>query len=389
MATAGIKNIGQLISGRLEEPLLAADTILIRDGLIAAVGRGDILEDVELNMLVDAHGAGVLPGLIDSHVHPTAGDFTPRQSTLNFIDSSLHGGVTSMISAGEVHFPGRPKDAVGVKALATLAHASFHNARPSGVKVHGGALILEPGLTEADFEELQRAGVWLVGEIGLGQVSDPSEARPMVEWAHRHDFTVLMHCGGTSIPGSSVVTADHVAEVEPDVVCHINGGPTATSDTDIRRIIAEMPHAVEIVQCGNYRAALVALDEIRNCAQFDRLILGNDAPSGTGVIPLGILRNLAFVASVGGLAPAEAVACATGNSARVFGLNTGVIEPGREADIVIADAPLGSAGATVLEALQVGDLPGISMVLIDGDVRVTKSRHTPPPVRKATIVDAP
>src|SRR3546814_14743502 len=60
----------------------------------------------------------VAPGLIDSHVHPVAGDWTPRQNQINWIDSYLHGGVTTMISAGEVHMPGRPKDAVGVKAMA-------------------------------------------------------------------------------------------------------------------------------------------------------------------------------------------------------------------------------------------------------------------------------
>ena len=47
-----------------------------------------------------------MPGLIDSHAHPVFGDFTPRQQTQNFIESGLHGGVTTVISAGEVHLPG-------------------------------------------------------------------------------------------------------------------------------------------------------------------------------------------------------------------------------------------------------------------------------------------
>jgi len=382
MATLGIRNIGQVVSGLLDQPILEADTLLVSDGHIAAVGGPEILESVDVDTLIDANGTTLLPGLIDSHVHPTAGDFTPRQLVLDFIESSLHGGVTSMISAGEAHFPGRPKDPVGVKALATLIHASFENARPAGVKVHGGALILEPGLTEADFAELQKAGVWLVGEVGLGKVYKPEEARPMVEWAHKYGFKVLMHCGGTSIPGSSVVTADDVAGVGPDVVCHLNGGPTATSPTDIRRIVRETPFALELVQCGNQQAALVALEEIRSRGEIERLILGNDAPSGTGVIPLGMLRNIAFLASVGDLDAAEAVACATGNTARVFALNTGAIVEGREADLILADAPMGSAGHTALEALKCGDLPGISMVLIDGVVKVKVSRNTPPPARK-------
>jgi enamidase len=36
------------------------------------------------------------------------GDYTPRQQQLHWIDSTLHGGVTTLISAGEV-LSGAPK----------------------------------------------------------------------------------------------------------------------------------------------------------------------------------------------------------------------------------------------------------------------------------------
>ena len=110
-----IKNIGQIASGDIRTPRLDADSIVIVDGRIAAVGRG---LDEDADTVVDARGTTVMPGLIDSHVHPVFGDFTPRQRTMDFIDSGMHGGVTTAISAGEVHLPGRPKDIVGLKALA-------------------------------------------------------------------------------------------------------------------------------------------------------------------------------------------------------------------------------------------------------------------------------
>ena len=75
-----------------------------------------------------------------------------------------------------------------------------------------------------------------------------------------------------------------------------------------------------------------------------RVIIGNDAPSGTGVVPLGILRVMAHLASLGGVAPEVAVAMATGNTARVHGLDVGVLAPGRAADLVLVDAPIGSVG---------------------------------------------
>jgi enamidase len=377
-----IRNIGQIVSGDIAKPLLDGDSIVSADGKIVAVGRG--LDD-DADTVVDARGSTVVPGLIDSHCHPVFGDFTPRQRTIDFIDSGLHGGITTMISAGEVHLPGRPKDIVGLKALAIVAAKAYANARPAGVKVHAGAPILELGMVEDDFAEMARAGVKLVGEIGLGSVKTGKDAAPMVRWARKHGMTVTIHTGGPSIAGSSPINADVVLEAAPDVVGHINGGTTSMAPAEIERLVAsEM--ALEIVQCGNMKTALHTLRVARDARAVPRLIVGNDAPSGTGVIPLGVLRTLSLLAGLGGLPPAEAVACATGNTARVYGLDRGVIAPGKAADLVVCDAPTGSIASDALGALAAGDLPGISMVLIDGRITIGRSRNTPPAARAAEVV---
>ncbi|MBX5471605.1 MAG: Enamidase, partial [Acetobacteraceae bacterium] len=116
-----ITNIGLMLSGALEAPLLDADTIVAEGGKITAIGKRADCDIDDARVKIDAHGCALAPGLIDSHVHPVFGDWTPRQSQLNWIDSFLHGGVTTMVSAGEVHLPGRPRDVVGVKALAITA----------------------------------------------------------------------------------------------------------------------------------------------------------------------------------------------------------------------------------------------------------------------------
>ncbi len=377
-----IRNIGLLASGDIQRPLLDADSLLIADGRIAAVGKG--LDD-DADTVIDARGTTVMPGLIDSHVHPVFGDFTPRQRTMDFLDSMLNGGVTTAISAGEVHLPGRPRDIVGLKALAIVAAKAWQSFRPGGVKVHGGAPILELGLTEADFAEMAAGGVRLVGEIGLGSVRTGKDAAPMVEWAKKHGMTVTIHTGGPSIAGSSPISADVVLEARPHVVGHINGGTTSMAPADIERLVAT-DMALEIVQCGNPRTALHTLRAAVDARATHRIILGNDAPSGTGVIPLGILRTLSLLAGVGGLPPAEAVACATGNTARVYRLDAGLIAPGRAADLVICDAPVGSVARDALGALAAGDLPGVSMVLIDGTIAIGRSRNTAPAARAAEVV---
>jgi len=379
-----ITGIGQIVSGDLDAPLLDGDSLSIVDGRIEAIGRG--LDD-EADVVIDAKGTTVLPGLIDSHAHPVVGDFTPRQRTIDFIESSLHGGVTTMISAGEPHLPGRPKDVVGIKALAIAIAKAYSAFRPGGVKVRAGAPILEHGLVEADFAEMAAGGVKLIGEIGLGSVRTGADAAPMVAWGRAHGMVSTFHTGGPSIPGSSAIGADAVLEAKPDVAGHINGGTTSLSEADIDRLVAGDPAiALELVQCGNGRTALYALRQAADAGALGRVILGNDAPSGTGVLPLGILRSIAHLASLGAVAPEVVIAMATGNTARVHHLDTGVLAPGRAADLVIVDAPIGSVRGTAVEALANGDLPGISMVLVDGVALIGRSRNTPPAARMAEVV---
>ena len=383
-----IENIGAFVTGDIEAPLADADSMLIEDGRVAAVGRGLARPGGAVtgpDQVIDAKGTTVFPGLIDSHAHPVFGDFTPRQRTIDFIESGLHGGVTTVISAGEVHLPGRPKDVVGLKALAIVASKAYRNLRPAGVKVHAGAPILELGLEESDFAEMAAAGVHLVGEIGLGSVKTGAQAAPMVAWAKRHGMVVTFHTGGPSIAGSNAIAADAVLEARPHIVGHVNGGTTAMSDADVERVVAT-DMAIEIVHCGNGRAALHAVRTAAGIDGLARVVIGNDAPSGTGVIPLGILRVIAHLVSLGGVEPAVGVAMASGNTARVHGLDVGILAPGKAADLLLVDAPIGSSASTALDALAIGDLPGISMVLIDGVVMTGRSRNTPPAARAAAVV---
>jgi enamidase len=381
-----IRNIGLLLSGDLNKPILGADTVVVKDGRISAIGKEKELDCEGATGIIDANGTALVPGLIDSHVHPVAGDWTPRQNQFGWIDSCLHGGVTTMISAGEVHMPGRPKDVVGLKALAITAQRTFAALRPSGVKVLAGAPVIEHGMVEEDFKSLAEAGVKLLGEVGLGSVKDGPTARQMVGWARKHGIQSTIHTGGPSIPGSSLIDKDVVLAADADVIGHINGGHTALPDAQIRALCEESERALEIVHNGNERAALFALRTAKELNQLHRVILGTDSPAGSGVQPLGIIRVIAALSSLGEL-PAETVFCfATGNTTRMRNLENGLIEAGRPADFVFMDAPQHSAGKTLLESVRLGDLPGIGMTMIDGLVRSERSRNTPPATRVPKIV---
>lgn len=373
-----IKNVGLMLSGALENPVLDADTLVAVDGKITAFGKEKDLDTDQADVTIDAHGTALCPGLVDSHVHPVFGDWTPRQNQTNWIDSSMHGGVTTMISAGEVHLPGRPKDPKGVVALAITAQRCFSAFPIGGVKMHAGAPILEKGMVEEDFKEMSEAGVKLLGEIGLGGVKAGQEAKQMVDWARKYGIQSTIHTGGPSIPGSGLIDKDVVLEAGADIIGHINGGHTALPLDQIACLCEQCGAGIEIVHNGNEKAALFALRTASELNQVERVILGTDGPAGSGVQPLGILRMVSMLSSLGDVAAETAFCFATGNTARMRELDCGLIEVGRAADFVFLDRAQHTAGKDLLESVEMGDIPGVGMVVIDGKVASGRSRNTPP-----------
>ncbi|MDH3673492.1 MAG: amidohydrolase family protein, partial [Gammaproteobacteria bacterium] len=251
-------NIGTLVSGVWRQPFIEGDSLLMSEGSLAAVGSVDSTDIDGADLVVDVGGMTVIPGLIDSHVHITFGDYTPRQKAVGFLESYLHGGITSCISASEIHVPGRPSDPAGVAALALAAQRSFQTYRPGGMRVYAGSVIMEPGLTEQHFQTLASEGVWLA-KVGFGAFAKPVDVTPIVKAAQKHGFKVMCHTGGASIPGSQPITADDLLTMQPDIAGHCNGGPIALADEGLERVIKESQMALQIAQAGNIRSSALTV----------------------------------------------------------------------------------------------------------------------------------
>jgi enamidase len=383
-----IVNIGTSHDGSLDGTPLAGDAVVVDGGQVAWIGATGDVTRADHQTVVDAAGATLVPGLIDSHVHSTFGDFTPRQNTVGFLESYVHGGTTRALSASEVHVPGRPTDPVGVKALAIAAQRAYQHYKPGGMTVHGGSVILEPGLTAADFAELYAAGVRMA-KGGFGAFPDARDYIPVVADAKAAGITVMCHSGGGSIPGSKAkIDAELLLEMRPQVAGHINGGPTSLT-LEENAAIVEQGHdiALQLVQAGNLRSAIDIAERALATGQLHRILIATDTPTGTGVMPLGMLRSLAELASLGPMTPEQVVTAATGNVADVYGLDAGRIDVGRPADLVVLDAPVGSSAPDAYGALRIGDVPAVACVITDGVVRVTRSRNTPPPSKNVTCME--
>jgi enamidase len=384
MKTA-IVNLGTIVSGDWRDPFVKGDSILMADGKITAIGSSASLKDYDV--VIDADGATAVPGFIDSQVHNTFGDWTPRQKTVGFLESYTHGGTTTAISASEVHVPGRPKDPEGVKALAVAAKKCFENFRPGGMRVHAGSIILEPGLTEADFKEVSEKGVWLA-KAGFGAVKTPYEYGPMIAWARKYRMISMVHTGGSSIPGSSGIWADHLIKIQPDVSFHVNGGPVAMPDEDFPRIVDESQIALQVCTAGNLRTLLLIADLVKKANQFDRFLIATDTPTGSGVMPLGMMYTITHLASLGHMPVESAIAAATGNNAKVYRLNSGFLRAEKDADVVLLDACVGGSKKTAFDSLRNGDIAAVAAVITDGVPRfVGRSRNTPAPNRKVRVAE--
>ena len=380
-----IVNIGQIVSGDLNGPCSKETRSSPRAIVSSRSARRRRRTSKACDVVIDADGTTAIPGLIDSHVHITFGDYTPRQQTVGYLESYMHGGVTTAISASEVHVPGRPSDAEGVKALAVAAQKCFEHYRPGGMRVHAGSVILEPGLTGNDLGEIAKKGVWLA-KAGFGALKTPYEYAPLVAAARAYGMITTCHTGGSSIPGSGAITGDHLLAMKPHVSFHVNGGPTAMPDKDFERVISKSDIALQVCTAGNLRTTLLCATLAQRHHAFDRLIM---APTRRPA------RHHAARHAVHHRASREPQRHGAGGASRRHRQQCAGLPPrfrlavaGKAADIVLLDAPDGGTQNDALAAIRNGDIAAVGAVITAGVPRfVGRSRNTPATTRNIRVGD--
>src|SRR5919202_1141704 len=202
MSSTLIYNLGAIVTGDLAHPLSEADSVYVEDGLIREVGS----DRSEADTIVDARGLTLTPSLVDGHTHPGFGDFSPTQNSVGWMQAYLHGGTTTIVSAGELHLPGLPLDQPDPKLyryLAVLSRRCTATYRPGGLKIVAGTMLLQPGMAEADFDELAAEGCRVVKFIFFPYDERIEEGQRYVRWAKERGLVVKIHSGGVSRSGLS------------------------------------------------------------------------------------------------------------------------------------------------------------------------------------------
>lgn len=372
-----LHNIGDIFSGNPGEPSIEASEILIDDGRITAF---DASGATSADMVIDCKGMAVAPGLVDTHIHPTLGDYATKQQSAGFLERMVHGGVTRAISAGEVHVPGRT-GAESALAIASAAYYSFETFRPFGIKVHGGAMLFEKDTDTSHIDRAHAAGMRIIGEVGIGSLKDPVRSGELSMYARELGMTVHMHCGCTSDrgPGGDAhpyFSAEDVLVVKPSIASHANTF-ASLSDADIDLLCGdEGPPFVEVVQAGGTRSMLRVVERLKEHDALHRLLVGTDTPTGFGVTSLGIIKTVADICSLADIAPDLGWALASGQGARAFGVQGNALAVGADADLLVMDASLGSREDDARAALAAGEWPGIAVVMTEGKLRITGSLCT-------------
>jgi len=217
----------------------------------------------------------------------------------------------------------------------------------------------------------------------------PYDYVPMIAWARKHGMITTVHTGGSSIPGSSGIWAEHLIAMNPHVSFHVNGGPVAMPDEGFPRMVHESEIALQVCTAGNLRTTLLLGNMTMEADKFDRFLIATDTPTGSGIMPLGMMYTITHLASLTKMPVEWAIAAATGNNAAVYRLNSGYLRAGKDADVVILDACVGGSKTNALDALRNGDIAAVAAVVTDGVPRfVGRSRNTPASMKTVRVASS-
>ena len=372
-----LQNIGQTFTGKLDSPSADVDSIVIEDGIITSFDNSAASKP---DKVIDCKGMTVAPGLVDTHIHPTIGDYGTKQQSVGYLQQMVHGAVTRVMSAGEVHVPGR-SGADSALAIAKAAFYSYKNYQPLGMKVHGGAMLLEKDTEFSHIDQAYEAGMRIIGEVGIGSLKDPVRSGELSMHARKLGMTVHMHCGCTSDrgPGGDAhphFSAKDILTVRPSIASHVNTF-ASLSDEDVDTVCADdAAPFIEVVQAGGTKKMLRVVERLTERNELHRLLIGTDTPTGYGLTSLGVLKTIGDICSLAGVAPETGWAIASGQGARAFGVEGNEIAVGMPADLIVLDASLGSCEDSASAALAAGEFPGVAVVITDGEVRVNGSLCT-------------
>ena len=370
-------------------------TVLVRDGLIEAVGTG-FEAPSEVDEVWDVGGRAVLPGMFDCHTHHVGGDVLPvggyayarrldealGMQALRGVEAArrtLLAGFTTVRDlggAGWVDLSLRDAIEGGLVAGPRMLVAGL-GITPTGGHAFPRAMNADgrEGLVRAVREHVQRGVDWikLLGVTGGTATPgiDPMAAQYHAEeveaavseadrWAkptaaHAHGLEGIRNAvaaGARTIEHGTELdeaTAHEMAERDIALCPTLLGqyyterlleeGRLPQNSLERRRELEAKGYKISDLASGLRRVELAKRAGVK-------LIVGGDC-GGNAVALFGTSGTELAMLARAGLSPMEAIVAATGGAAEVLGLSelTGALRPGLTADLVVVEGnPLEDVG---------------------------------------------
>lgn len=372
-------------------------TLVLRDGRIAALGSSATTAPPPGARVIDLSGKAVMPGLVmlHEHLYYPVGPGVYGQLGQSFVRLYLAGGVTTMRTGGNMNgFMDlnlkRAIDEGRAAGPALDATAPYVNGANNFIQMRAMADVDEARRQVAYWAEMGATSFKAYMQISRAQLA------AVVEEAHRRGLKVTGHlCSVTYAEAADIgidnlehgffAATDFVPDKQPDVCPGQGRGQQAVAALDesspaflslVRKLVergvalTSTPTVFETYTPGrplppglgvllpalreqfeqNHRRTAGNTDSIYRTLYpkglaleraFARagglLVLGTDPTGGGGVVP-GFSNQRALELLVeAGFTPLEAISIGTRNGARYLGLEAtiGTIAPGKQADLVV------------------------------------------------------
>ena len=377
---------GLLIDGTGNPPL--RDVLVFIEGsrITQVVQQEEIPQGATV---IDASQQVVMPGLIDTHVHPgdraNAGPSAEyRASVIQHLKQALAFGVTTIFSLGldpDSNFAIRDEswgdDFDGSRMLTAGTGFTAVGGHPTQLGSDLPNQIDDPALARQRVQELAAQGVdglkiWVAPLSGLPTIK-AEVSRAIIDEGHKHNLRVFAHLntaedtqtlveaqldGVTHIPGDSYeeetiqLMLRQGTTVAPMLVQKKKGlvfseDSELFEDPFVRRVLGQevdelkealaqtTPEALERMSQG-YQQGKENVLRLKNAGV--RLAVGTD--SNTPFAPVGLITHKEIETLVeAGLSPMEALVAGTRGSAEWAGVSdrVGTLEPGKLADMIILE----------------------------------------------------